>query len=285
MTISCAYSANGQQITLDCPAAIAGAVAAGGWWHWLSWLPWGILVIFLLIVVFSTFHIADQWNRAVILRLGKFNRVAGPGFFLKMPFLENIAEWVSIQIEVTNIKADKTLTKDTVPVDVKTILFWKVTDPRAAVIEVADYEESLEKAAQVSLREAIGAHDFTELLSERDKIDELIRASIARKIVGWGVEVASVEIQDVEIPAELQDAMSREAQAERERHARVILGQSEIDIAEQLKKAAAVYEQDPVALQLRAMNIIYETTKERGSTILLPSSLVDAFASIVRAKP
>jgi regulator of protease activity HflC (stomatin/prohibitin superfamily) len=286
MNLDCTYSTTtgANRILLDCPGTNSGTVGDPSIWaplwfitnHWPAVVA-GIIVGLLLV---RTIHVADQWNRAVVLRLGKFHRVAGPGLFIKLPFIERIAEWVSVQIEVTNIKAEKTLTKDTVPVDVKTILFWKVTDPRAAVIEVADYEESLEKAAQVSLREAIGAHDFTELLSQRDKMDDLIRSSIERKIIGWGVEVASVEIQDVEIPEDLQDAMSREAQAEREKHARVILGQSEVEIATQLIAAAKIYEGDPVALQLRAMNIIYETTKERGSTVLLPTSLVDAFSAI-----
>lgn len=238
-----------------------------------------IFGVLAIIVLLGTVRIANQWERGVILRLGKFNRIGGPGMFLKIPLVEWITERVSLQIEVTDIKAEKALTKDTVPVDVQTVLFWRVIDPVKAVIEVFDYEESIQKAAQVSLREAIGAHTFVELLSDREKIDRLIMEAVARKATAWGVEVQAIEIKDVTIPADLEAAMSREAQAERERHARIILGDSEIQIAEKFVAASKVYGDDSTALQLRAMNIIYETTKERGSTILLPTGMLDALSS------
>lgn len=246
----------------------------------LTWIE-AALVIFLIFAVLRTgIRIANQWQRAVILRLGKFNRVAGPGLFFKIPIIEKISEVVSLQVEVTEIKAEQTLTKDTVPINVKTVMFWRVVDPRAAVVEVADYENSLELAAQTALREAIGAHDFTELLTQRASVDTALKTAIEEKARAWGLEVQSIEIQDVKIPDDLQASMSREAQAEREQHARVILGESEIAIAQKFVEAAKVYEQNNIALQLRAMNIIYETTKERGSTILLPTGLLDALSGL-----
>lgn len=279
--MDCTYLASDKSIHLDCSNSA-------------TWLAWAfsyaeiaaviVVIVVLIVALLGSVHIASQWDRAVVLRLGKFSRVMGPGLFLTWPFLEHIAEWVSVQIEVTKVNAEKTLTKDTVPINVQAVLFWRVTDPRAAVVEVAEYQDSLESAALVALREIIGTVPLTLLLSEREIIDAKLRESIAKKTEGWGVEIRAVDIQDVLIPDELEDAMSREAQAERERHARVILGQSEIDIAKQLVEAAKIYEADEVALQLRAMNIIYETTKERGSTILLPSSIVDALSGTLIKK-
>lgn len=274
----CTYSTQGQNhILLDCDVPheanlfdhalnVGGAVV-------------GFLVLIWLVSRFV--HIIPQWERAVILWLGKFDYVAGPGLFFTIPFIQRITERVSLQVEVTNISAEKALTKDTVPVNVQTVLFWKVTDARAAIIEVSDYEDSIVSAAQVALREAIGAHTFVELLSDREKIDIIIMQAVARKATSWGIEVQAIEIRDVTIPADLEAAMSREAQAERERHARIILGDSEIQIAEKFVAAAQVYKDHPIAIQLRAMNIIYETTKERGSTILLPTGMLDALSGLM----
>jgi regulator of protease activity HflC (stomatin/prohibitin superfamily) len=244
-------------------------------------------LIFLMIfaILFSSVKIADQWNRAVILRLGRFNRIAGPGLFFKVPIVDAIAEWVSLRTEVTEVKAENSLTKDTVPVSVTTIIYWKVVDPRAAVVNVDDYKAAIYKTAQVALREAVGSHDFSQLLSERESVDSVIRDSISRKTHDWGIEVASVDIRDVEIPANLQNAMSQEAQAERERHARVILGQSEKDIAAVFLEAAKIYEEDPVALQLRKMNILYETMKGEGNTmILLPTDIAEALGNLTNGR-
>lgn len=271
-------------ILMHCPIDIDPVGIAWDWWWKVG--NTAVLVVILLVVAFFVLllfaRIANQWDRAVILRLGKFQRVAGPGLFFKWPFVERIADWVSVQVEVTQIKAEQSLTKDTVPVNVKTVMFWRVLDPRAAVVDVADYQASLSLAAQTALREAIGGHDFTDLLSERESVDAAIKRSIEDKAKAWGLEVQSIEIQDVQIPEDLQRAMSQEAQAEREQHARTILATSEVTIAEQFVKAAKVYENDPVALQLRAMNIIYETTKDRGSTILLPTSMLDAMSSAIK---
>lgn len=284
--INCGYQTNGgNRILLDCAQDVAGLtdgvdIVSFG----LHWGVYAVAAILGLWLLMSSVKVANQWERMVILRLGKFARVAGPGIFFKIPFIEKVTEDVSLQIEVTKIKAEKALTKDTVPVNVQTVMFWRVIDPRAAVIEVADYWDSLKLAAQTALREAIGAHDFTELLSQRESVDKALLASIGIKAVAWGLEVQSIEIQDVEIPEDLQDAMSREAQAEREQHARTILAESEVAIAHKLVDAAKVYDSNETALQLRAMNIIYETTKERGSTILLPTSMLDALSSAFRAK-
>jgi regulator of protease activity HflC (stomatin/prohibitin superfamily) len=237
----------------------------------------GIISIVLIILLTGSMRIAKEYERLVIFRLGKFRRVAGPGLIFKNPLFDRIEERVTLQTVATTIKAEASLTKDTVPVNVKTVLYWQVIDPKAAAINVESYYNAIVLTAQVALREAIGATDFTDLLSKRDTVDDLIRIAVARKAKDWGLEVLSVEIQDVVIPDDLQEAMSREAQAEREKHARIILGASEIEIAKQLIQAAEIYDSDPTALRLRAMNIIYETTKERGATILLPSDLVDAF--------
>jgi regulator of protease activity HflC (stomatin/prohibitin superfamily) len=278
MSMNCNYEADqAGHIRLDCPQSLSPAGDPGDWGtmllHFGEWL---IVAVILIVIILTFARIATQWERAVILRLGKFRRVAGPGLFFKIPLAETITEWVSLRVEVTQIKAEKTLTKDTVPIDVQTVMFWRVVDARAAVVEVDDYENSLELAAQTALREAIGAHDFTELLTQRASVDAALRTAIEQKATAWGLEVQSIEIQDVQIPADLQDAMSREAQAEREKHARIILGESEIAIAQKFVDAAKIYETESVALQLRQMNIIYETTKERGSTILLPTTLLDA---------
>jgi regulator of protease activity HflC (stomatin/prohibitin superfamily) len=248
-------------------------------WYW-DWTWWHTAIAILLGIWIGTWiRIADQWNRAVILRLGRFARVSGPGLFFRIQLIETVAQWVNVQIRATQIQAQAAMTKDTVPVTVKTVMFWRVINPRDAVIEVDNYAQSLELAAQTALRTATGAHDFTDLLSKRESVNEVIKNAIEEKAKKWGLEVSSIEIQDVEIPSDLQDAMSREAQAEREQHARVILGASEVEIARKFKEAAEIYADDEKAFQLRAMNIIYETTKEKGSTILLPTTLVDAFVT------
>lgn len=279
--IDCSYTQQGtNRLSLDCsqPLPIPDDLV-GTFIHYAEIIV-GLAIGYLLIR--SCIRIADQWDRAVILRLGRFSRIAGPGIFFKIPFVDVICDWTSLQVEVTQIKAEKTMTKDTVPVNVQTVMFWRVIDPRAAIVEIDDYQNSLELAAQTALREAIGAHDFTELLSDRASVDVALKKAIEAKAAAWGLEVQSIEIQDVQIPADLQAAMSREAQAEREQHARVILGESEIAIAQKFVDAARVYDGDQIALQLRAMNIIYETTKERGSTILLPTGMLDALAGLAK---
>jgi regulator of protease activity HflC (stomatin/prohibitin superfamily) len=236
----------------------------------------GVILIVLAVIVFASLKMARQWEKAVILRAGKFTAVKGPGLFVIIPILDNIAAWVDTRIRTTQFVAEQTLTKDTVPVDVDAIIFWVVTDVRRAALEVASYIAAVAWAAQTSLREMIGAADLATLLSNRQAADEQLRKTIDAKTADWGISVRSVEVRDVKIPVALQDAMSRQAQAERERQARVILGSAEAEIAQKFVEAAETYANNPVALHLRGMNMLYEAVKERGSTIIVPSSAVES---------
>jgi regulator of protease activity HflC (stomatin/prohibitin superfamily) len=219
---------------------------------------------------------AAQWERAVVLRFGRLRAVRGPGLFLIVPFVDSIAAWVDQRIQTTEFNAEQALTRDTVPTNIDAILFWQVHDAERASLEIADYRQAILRVAQTSLREMIGSSPLSALLSERKAADLQLKDEIGRKTSEWGVSAVSVEIRDVAIPAQLQDAMSRQAQAEREKAARVILGSAEEEIARKFLEAANTYGHNPVALQLRAMNIIYETAKERGATIIIPSSMVDS---------
>jgi len=236
----------------------------------------GAALIILAVIVLAALKMARQWEQAVVLRAGKFRAVKGPGLFWIVPILDNITALIDTRLRTTQFVAEQTLTKDTVPVDVDAIIFWMVTDVRRAALEVASYGEAISWAAQTSLREMIGAADLAMLLSNRKAVDEELRKTIDAKSEEWGIRVRSVEIRDVTIPVALQDAMSREAQAERERHARVILGAAEAEIAHSFAEAARTYADNPIALHLRGMNMLYESVKERGSTIIVPSSAVDS---------
>jgi regulator of protease activity HflC (stomatin/prohibitin superfamily) len=220
--------------------------------------------------------VARQWEKAVVLRFGKLHAIRGPGLFLIVPVVDTIAAWIDQRIQTTEFNAEQALTRDTVPTNIDAILFWQVHDPERAAMEIADYRQAILRVAQTSLREMIGSSPLSALLSERKAADQQLKEEIGRKTAEWGVSAVSVEIRDVAIPAQLQDAMSRQAQAEREKAARVILGAAEEEIAKKFLQAANIYGSNPVALQLRAMNIIYETTKERGATILIPSTMVDS---------
>jgi len=236
----------------------------------------GALLIVSAVIVLAALKMARQWEQAVILRAGKFFAVRGPGLFGIVPILDNITALIDTRLRTTQFLAEQTLTKDTVPVDVDAIIFWMVTDVKRAALEGASYGEAISWAAQTSLREMIGAADLAMLLSNRKAVDEDLRKTIDAKSEEWGIVVKSVEIRDVTIPAALQDAMSREAQAQRERQARVILGAAEAEIAHSFAEAARSYADNPVALHLRGMNMLYESVKERGSTIIVPSSAVDS---------
>jgi regulator of protease activity HflC (stomatin/prohibitin superfamily) len=235
----------------------------------------GVLLIALAVVVLASLKMAQQWEQAVVLRAGKFLAVKGPGLFGIVPIVDRIAAMIDTRLRTTQFVAEQTLTKDTVPVDVDAIIFWIVRDVKRAALEVASYGDAISWAAQTSLREMIGAADLAMLLSNRKAIDEELRKTIDAKTADWGIDVRSVEIRDVTIPVALQDAMSREAQAERERHARVILSAAEAEIAHKFAEAAETYANNPAALHLRGMNMLYESVKERGSTIIVPSSAVD----------
>lgn len=236
----------------------------------------GAVLIALGLLIFAALRMAQQWERAIVLRAGKFLAVRGPGLFAVVPVLDSVAAIIDTRVRTTQFIAEQTLTKDTVPVDVDAIIFWIVGDAKRAALEVANYGEAIAWAAQTSLREMIGASDLAMLLANRKAMDAELRATIHAKTEDWGIEVKSVEIRDVKIPVALQDAMSRQAQAERERQARVILGAAEAQIAHQFAEAARVYADDPVALHLRGMNMLYESVKERGSTIIVPSSAIDS---------
>jgi regulator of protease activity HflC (stomatin/prohibitin superfamily) len=252
---------------------IGGAVLS-----FMARMPLPVPIVLALIGIFLGYSVkmAQQWERAVVLRLGKLHAVKGPGLFILIPILDAVTTWIDQRIRTTEVNAEQALTKDTVPVNVDAIVFWMVHDAERAALEIADYNSAVQRVAQTSLREMIGSSVLSELLSERKEADATLKEVIGSKTAEWGVTVNSVEIRDVAIPDNLQDAMSRQAQAEREKQARVILGSAEEEVAQRFVNAAKLYSASPEALQLRAMNIIYETTKERGATILMPSSMVDA---------
>ncbi len=227
-------------------------------------------------IVAYAVNVADQWERAVVLRLGRFRSVEGPGLFFIIPIIETVAYWIDTRVITAAFKAEKTLTKDTVPVDVDAVLFWKVVDPKKAALDVADYNSAISWASQTALRDIIGKTMLADMLEGRDKISADLQRIIDARTEPWGVNVISVEVKDVLIPPALEDAMSMQAQAERERQARVILGDSERQVAEKFGEAARTYANDPVALHLRAMNMLYEGLKSNNATIIIvPSSAVD----------
>ncbi len=228
-----------------------------------------------LIIAFSL-KMANAWQKFVILRMGKLQSVKGAGLFIIIPVIDNVVAIIDERIQTTAFNAEQALTKDTVPVNVDAIIFWHVHDAEKAALAITNYIEAIDRVAQTTLREMIGASMLAALLSDRKDADEHLKDEIGKKTAPWGISVSSVEIRDVAIPEALQDAMSRQAQAEREKQARVILGSAEAAIAGKFVEAADIYAGHPAALQLRAMNIIYEATKERGATILIPSSMVDS---------
>ncbi len=244
-------------------------------------IPLLLLAIVLFILVRSV-RIANEWSRAVVLRLGRFHAVRGPGLYLLLPLIDRVAMVLDLRIQTTSITAEQALTRDTVAVGVDAIVFWQVADARAAAINITNYREAIERVAQTSLREMIGATELSRLLSDRRTADEQLRQTIAAKTESWGVAVRSVEIRDVAIPANLQDAMSRQAQAERERDARVTLASAEVAIAEQVVAAAAVYASNPVAVQLRQMNLLYEMNKDRGATVLIPTDMAASLGALLK---
>lgn len=221
------------------------------------------------------FKVADQWEKAVVLRLGRFRGLRGPGTFWIVPVVDRVSAWIDHRVMVTPFNAEKTLTRDTVPVDVDAVLFWLVWDAEKAALEVEDYRLAIAWAAQTALREVIGQKPLAEILVGRAAMDRELQAIIDERTAPWGITVQSVEIRDVVIPQDLEDAMSRQAQAERERQARVILGESEKQIAQSFADASLAYRENPTALHLRAMNMLFEGLKEKGALVIVPSSAVD----------
>jgi regulator of protease activity HflC (stomatin/prohibitin superfamily) len=251
---------------------LLAGLAAGG----LVNIYYGPPLIIIGLLVGMSLKVANVWEKFVILRVGKLQSVRGAGLFMIIPVLDSVVAVIDERIQTTAFNAEQALTKDTVPVNVDAIIFWHVCDAQKAALAITDYRQAIDRVAQTTLRELIGSSMLATLLSDRVVADTHLRDEIGGKTAQWGIAVGSVEIRDVAIPVALQDAMSRQAQAEREKQARVILGSAEAAIAANFVEAARVYEKQPGALQLRAMNIIYETTKERGATILMPTSMVDS---------
>jgi regulator of protease activity HflC (stomatin/prohibitin superfamily) len=240
-------------------------------WQWLSLAP-GLWALFAV-------RIVQQWEKAVVLRFGRFHHVVSPGLFVIIPIADSVAAWVDHRVMVTPFSAERTLTKDTVPVDVDAVLFWHVWDARKAALEVKDYYAAISWAAQTALRDIIGKMMLADILVGREKMDEELQAVIDQRTTPWGVTVNSVEIRDIVIPAPLEDAMSRQAQAERERQARLILGEAEKQVATSFLEASEIYAQKPLAFRLRAMNMLFEGMKERGSLIIVPSDAVSTLGA------
>ncbi len=256
---------------------VTGAVVAG--LGLLLGLPTAAALVPALIVAFffaSSIKYADQWEKAVVLRLGRYRGLRGPGFFGVLPIIDRVSYHIDQRIRTTAFDAESCLTRDTVPVDVDAIAFWVVNDPEQAALQVQDYEQAVILAAQSALRDAIGKHDLAEMIQSRKELGAGLQEALDLKMHNWGIQVQSVEIRDVIIPEALEEAMSRHAQAERERQARIILGTAETEIASKFVEAAALYRDNPVALNLRAMNMLYESIVKRGSLMVVPSGLADS---------
>lgn len=236
----------------------------------------GIAAFGIALVVSFAIKVADQWNRVIVLRLGKFHSVRGPGLFFIIPVIDSTPYWIDTRVITTSFKAEKTLTRDTVPVDVDAVLFWKVFDPKKAALDVSDFESAIRWASQTALREVIGKTMLSDMLEGRDKMSGLLQKIIDERTEPWGINVISVEVKDVLIPSALEDAMSMQAQAERERQARVILGDSERQVAEKFGDAAKTYSDNPTAFHLRAMNMLYEGLKSNSTIVIVPSTAVES---------
>jgi regulator of protease activity HflC (stomatin/prohibitin superfamily) len=232
----------------------------------------GVLIgVYLLFAI----RVADQWEKVAVLRLGKFVGLRGPGIFHIIPVVDSLSRYVDQRVRVASVTAESTLTRDTVPVNVDAIIFWLVWNAEKSILEVEDFVEAIRMSAQTALRDSIGRHELAQMITEREMLGHELQRILDEKTNSWGITVQSVEIRDVRIPQALEDAMSRQAQAERERQARIILGQAETEIADKFSQAALTYQNNPVALHLRAMNMLYEAIKERGSMVIVPSSAVE----------
>ncbi|HTS64778.1 MAG TPA: slipin family protein [Candidatus Acidoferrales bacterium] len=254
---------------------------------------WFVPALLVGLYLLFSIRVADQWERVAVLRFGKYRGLSGPGMFHVIPIVDVPARYVDQRVRVASVSAESTLTRDTVPVNVDAIVFWMVWNPEKAVLEVQNFDDAIMMSAQTALRESIGRHELHQMVAEREMLGTELQRILDEKTNPWGITVQSVEIRDVQIPPELQDAMSREAQAERERRARTILGLAETEIADKFSSAAETYQNNPVALHLRAMNMLYEAIKERGSMVIVPSSAVEtmglggtlATATLGGAKP
>jgi regulator of protease activity HflC (stomatin/prohibitin superfamily) len=252
------------------------SLAAGGIFAGIAGSPFPF-VASILVGVFLLFalKVANQWERAVVLRFGRFVGLKGPGLFILIPVVDEVSQLVDQRVRVTDVSAESALSKDTVPVNVDAIVFWTVWDAQKAVLEVSDFLDAISLSAQTALRETIGRHMLAEMITEREQLGKQLQAILDEKTNPWGITVQSVEIRDVRIPPALEDAMSRQAQAERERQARIILGTAETEISARFVEAGDAYKDHPLALHLRAMNMLYEAIKEKGSMVIVPSSAVE----------
>ena len=232
----------------------------------------GVLIGFYFLFAIK---VAAQWQKAAVLRMGRYVGLRGPGLFVIVPVIDSVSQYVDQRVRVTDVKAESALTRDTVPVNVDAIIFWLVWNPEKSILEVMDFDNAITLSAQTALRESIGRHDLAQMITEREMLGRELQRILDEKTNPWGITVQSVEIRDVHIPQALEDAMSRQAQAERERQARIILGTAETEISTKFSEASAVYLNNPVALHLRAMNMLYEAIKEKGSMVIVPSSAVE----------
>ena len=258
--------------------AIGGAVIYALYGLSVSWASNWLLFIVLLVAAAASFSVkvADQWNRVVVLRLGRFQALRGPGLFFMVPIIDTVPYWIDTRVITSSFKTERTLTKDTVPVNVDAVLFWKVVDPVKAALDVADYQSAINWAAQTALRDVIGKTILSDMLEGREKISSELQKIIDERTEPWGINVISVEVKDVLIPPALEDAMSMQAQAERERQARIILGDSERQIAEKFAEAANTYADNPTAFHLRAMNMLYEGLKQNSTIVIVPSTAAES---------
>jgi len=252
--------------------SLAAGVGLTAW----SQNPWPVILLGLggVYLLFSI-KVASQWERAAVLRLGAYRGLRGPGLFTIVPIVDTVSDFIDQRIRVTEVKAESTLTRDAVPVFVDAIVFWVVWNAEKSILEVQDFGHAIGMSAQTALRESIGRHMLTDMVTDRESLGRELQKILDQKTNPWGVTVQSVEIRDVQIPQGLEDAMSREAQAQRERHARIILSTAETEISEKFAQAAEMYRDNPVALHLRAMNMLYEAIKEKGSMVIVPSSAVE----------
>jgi regulator of protease activity HflC (stomatin/prohibitin superfamily) len=262
-------------VSLTVLILFAGA-GAGLYFLGIVGIPVSIALVIMSIFISSSIYIADQWEKAVVLRMGKYVGLKGPGLFFIIPILDKVHNYIDQRVRVTIFTAEQTLTKDTVPVNVDAIVYWTVWDVEKAALEVQEYETAIFYIAQTGLRDIIGKHELSDLLQDRDKIAEDLQKILDSNTNSWGITCQTVGIKDIVIPQGLADAMSKEAQAERERRARVILGTAETEIAEKFAKASEQYINNPVALHLRGMNMLFEGLKEKGSMVIVPSSALDS---------
>jgi regulator of protease activity HflC (stomatin/prohibitin superfamily) len=274
-------------VSLICFAAGAAASAA-------IQRPWPAIAAAVVGIYFLfAIKVVRQWEKVALLRLGRYAGLRGPGLFMIVPVIESLSPYVDQRVRVANVTAESTLTRDTVPVNVDAIVFWMVWNAEKAILEVENYLDAINMSAQTALRESIGRHELAQMITERETLGRELQRILDEKTTSWGITVQSVEVRDVRIPQALEDAMSRQAQAERERQARIILGQAETEISDKFVQAAAAYTENPTALHLRAMNMLYEAIKERGSMVIVPSSAVEtmglggmlATAAVGGAKP